>query len=227
MFTSPPAYKERLQLIRERKHHRELKPCIRNQSSIPCFLLNSVILKEHAGNHFSSPHYTGSHFVLVSPVLSHFPPLFSSPCSSSQLHNFLLILHFLPLFSPPVIYSAFFLLSWLLGIRRKLRGLAPVQNLFMSLFSAAQQGTLLWWVLKRSNPPLALSPWHPDSFLYPKLEGKPLSSSPPSFSSSCQNSHSCYPRRGAASSTQLTFKLCRHFSNVLPPGPHVYSSQSH
>lgn len=107
--------------------------------------------RETTHTNFSFRHFTkGVHCFLVLPVVSYSPPLCLSPCSSFQLHLPLLMLHIRQLFSPSITSFPCFL-----SICRKLRGL--VQNLFMSLFTAAQQNALLCRVLKRSiTSPLAL-----------------------------------------------------------------------
>lgn len=102
VHVSPPC-KECLQLIRGRKYPGEWGVCSGNQSSIPCSILNSVSSKEHSGKHFL--HFTTHSSTVPSPVLSYFPPLISSPCSSFNLHPSLSILHFLQLFSLPITSS--------------------------------------------------------------------------------------------------------------------------
>lgn len=72
-----------MQLIRERQHPRELKPFIRNQSSIPRFTQN--VTRHHERTQWKDLFFTSLHRV---PLLSPLPCPF--PFSSSLLDSLLL-----------------------------------------------------------------------------------------------------------------------------------------
>lgn len=238
MFEFPPLFKSGRRFcffLAETVSPGELLFCFRNYFSFHSFILHSINLKEDCGKHFPLRLYPG--FIFFSSLPSSPRPFSSflfSTCYSFYLHPSCLILPFLKLSSPPIISSLFFSSPQSLSIciaKGPGSSSKPFSCCSLAQLSRAPCCGGSPCFFSSSHPtsiPLFTSHWHSDHFLYQELEGTPLSSSPPSFSCSCQNFYvHCLKKRCCFCNATQAFKLCWHFFYSLLPRPSMLSLQFH
>lgn len=197
----------------------ELLFCFRNYFSFHSFIPYSVKLKEDCGKHFPLRLYPGFIFFASLPSSPRpFSSFLFSTCNSFHLQPSCLILPFLKLSYPPIISSLFFSSPQSLSIciaKGPGSSSKPFSCCSLAQLSRAPCCGGSPCLFSSSHPtsiPLFASHWHSDHFLYQELEGTLLSSSPPSFSCSCQNFYfHCLKKKRCFCNAAQAFKLCWDF----------------